>query len=94
MTAHTRPVHWRSADPLRDITAEAWRPGAAPPREIRVRPEVYTRLLIHLDGPARDNLRNGRIGHPVSVPIVIDGAMPPFPGYEVHRIHPTPGDDW
>ncbi|MGY1642141.1 hypothetical protein ACI782_13585 [Geodermatophilus sp. SYSU D00703] len=84
-----RPLHWGPPDPLGDILAIAWRAEAAPPREIRVRPEVHERLLAAMppDDRARTAAR-GTVGQPVAVPLVVDADLPPFPGFEVVRALP------
>jgi hypothetical protein len=81
-------AHWGPPDPLGDILATAWRPGAAPPREIHVRPEVRDRVLAQL--PPSDRARTeaeGTVGDP-AVPLVVDPALPPSPGFEVVRVVP------
>ncbi|MGY1705201.1 hypothetical protein ACI79C_11535 [Geodermatophilus sp. SYSU D00697] len=84
-----RPAHWAPPDPLGDILAVAWRPGAAPPREIHVRPEVRDRILAQLP-PADRALTQARgtVGGPVPVPLVVDAELPAFPGFEVVRTRP------
>jgi hypothetical protein len=84
-----RPAHWGPPDPLGDILAIAWRPGAAAPREIRVRPEVHERVLASM--PPSDRAlteAHGTVGRPVAVPLVVDPELPPFPGFEVVRALP------
>jgi hypothetical protein len=84
-----RPTHWGPPDPLGDILAIAWRPGAAPPREIRVRPEVRERVLASMPPSDRATTETrGTVGQPVAVPLVADAELPPFPGFEVVRILP------
>jgi hypothetical protein len=88
-TSVARPAHWGPPDPLGDILAIAWRPGAAPPREIRVRPEVHERVLASM--PPSDRAlteAHGTVGRPVAVPLVVDPELPPFPGFEVVRALP------
>ena len=63
-----------------DLLAVAWEPGAAPPREVRVRPELLARL-----GPA---VPGGLLGDPAGVPVVVDAALPCSPGFEVRRVPP------
>ncbi len=67
-----------------DLLAVAWEPGAAPPREIRVRPELRDRLAAQL-GPA---VAGGLLGDPAGLPVVVDPALPRCPGFEVRRVPP------
>ncbi len=67
-----------------DLLAVAWEPGAAPPREIRVRPELLDRLAAQL-GPA---VARGLLGDPAGVPLVVDPQLPRSPGFEVRRVPP------
>jgi hypothetical protein len=67
-----------------DLLAVAWEPGAAPPREIRVRPELLDRLAAQL-GPA---VAGGLLGDPAGVPLVVDPQLPRSPGFEVRRVPP------
>jgi hypothetical protein len=84
-----RPAHWGPPDPLGDILAIAWRPGAAPPREIRVRAEVCERVLTSMSPSERAlTAAHGTVGRPVAVPLVVDAELPPFPGFEVVRALP------
>jgi hypothetical protein len=80
-----RPAHWAPPDTLGDILAIAWRPGAAPPREIRVRSEVRDRVLAQL--PPAERAR-AVVGGPVGVPLVLDDELPAYPGFEVVRARP------
>lgn len=66
-----------------DLLAVAWAPGAAPPREIRVRPEVLERLF-----PGRDAAGHPLLGDPAGLPVVVDPALPRCPGFEVRRVPP------
>ncbi len=75
--AALRPERNRLAE---DLLAVAWEPGAAPPREVRVRPERLARL-----GPA---VPGGLLGDPAGVPVVVDAALPRSPGFEVRRVPP------
>jgi hypothetical protein len=79
------PTPCTGADAVRDLLAVAWAPGAAPPREIRVRPELLHRLVAQL-GP--DVADRGAIGEPIGVPVVVDPRLPLCPGFEVLRIAP------
>ena len=72
-------------DVARDVLAVAWAPGAAPPREIRVRPELHDRLRAQL-GPAVEG--SGLLGDPAGVPLVVDPQLPRSPGFEVRRVPP------
>ncbi|SHN84025.1 hypothetical protein SAMN05660350_03537 [Geodermatophilus obscurus] len=81
--------HWTRPDFAGDVLAAAWAPGTAPPREIRVRPELHDRLLAELDPAARAALaEHGVLGEPAGVPVVVDPALPQFPGFEVRRVRP------
>ncbi|SDC74991.1 hypothetical protein SAMN05660690_2400 [Geodermatophilus telluris] len=70
------------SDVAADLLAVAWAPGAAPPREIRVRPELYARLVAQV-GPAVARLHG--------VPVAVDPALPDVPGFEVLRVRPGRG---
>ncbi len=84
-----RPPHRARPDAARDVLALAWAPGLAPPREIRVRPELHDRLLAELDPAARAALTgHGVLGEPAGVPLVVDPALPASPGFEVRRVLP------
>ncbi len=77
----------RSAGDLltRHLLAVVWEPGAAPPREVRVRPE----LLGRLGGlPGRDAAGHPLLGDPAGVPLVADPGLPRSPGFEVRRVPP------
>jgi hypothetical protein len=81
--ALTAPPSTRTRERSRlaaDLLAVAWEPGAAPPREVRVRPELLARL-----GPA---VPGGLLGDPAGVPVVVDAALPCSPGFEVRRVPP------
>jgi hypothetical protein len=85
----THPPHWARPDAARDVLAVAWAPGLAPPREIRVRPELRDRLLAELDPAARAALaEHGVLGEPAGLPLVVDPELPAFPGFEVVRVRP------
>lgn len=66
---------------VEDLLAVAWEAGAAPPREVRVRPELRERLAAAV--PA-----GGLLGDPAGVPLVVDAALPRSPGFEVRRVPP------
>ncbi|MGY1710063.1 hypothetical protein ACI8AC_11200 [Geodermatophilus sp. SYSU D00758] len=93
-SAPGRRGHWSAPDPLADVLALAWEPGAAPPREIRIRPETRDRLLARLAPSDRARVeQQGVVGGPADVPLVVDGTLPAFPGFEVVRVppgHPRP----
>jgi hypothetical protein len=77
--------HWARPDVAADLLAVAWAPGVAPPREVRVRPELHARLLAEL-GPAVAG--HGLLGDPAGVPLVVDPELPACPGFEVRRVLP------
>ena len=82
-------VHWVRPDIAGDIVAIAVTPAAAPPREIRVRPELYGRMLAQMAADDRAAVTDsGRLGRPPGVPVVLDPGLPPFPGFEVVRARP------
>jgi len=81
--------HWSRPDPVGDILATAWSAGAAEPREIRVRPEVFDRILAELDPAERTLVAERRVlGSPVAIPLVVDAELPAFPGFEIVRARP------
>jgi hypothetical protein len=69
----------------RDLLAVAWEPGAAPPREVRVRPELADRLRAQLGW---DGTGHRLLGEPAGVPLVVDPQLPRSPGFEVRRVPP------
>lgn len=84
-----RTPHWSRPDPSGDVLAVAWAPGLAPPREIRIRPELYDRILTQLEPAVRAAVAEHHVlGGPAGVPLVIDPGLPPFPGFEVVRVRP------
>ena len=84
------PRHWARPDFAGDLLAVAWAPGLAPPRQIRVRPELHDRLLAQLGPAARAALAEHRVlGEPAGVPLVLDPELPDFPGFEVRRVWPA-----
>jgi hypothetical protein len=84
-----RSTHWARPDIAGDIIAVAFTPGAAPPREIRIRPELHARLLSQLDPADRaDVAGGGALGPPPGVRLVVDPVLPVFPGFEVIRARP------
>jgi hypothetical protein len=73
-----------------DVLAVAWRPGVAAPREIRVRPALYERLLAELDPEARAAVEaRHAIGEPAAVRLVVVTELPASPGFEVVRAGPV-----
>lgn len=86
-TAHS--PHWARPDFAGDVLAVAWAPGLAPPREIRVRPELHDRMLAQLDPAVRAAVEHGVLGEPAGVPLVVDPELPDFPGFEVRRVLPA-----
>jgi hypothetical protein len=83
-------VHWAKPNALGDILAEAWRPGTAAPAAIHVRPEVAFRMVAQMTPSARATiLEHGTVGHPNGILLVIDGTLPDYPGFEIHRAPPT-----
>lgn len=81
--------HWNRPDPVGDILATAWNPAAAEPREIRVRPELYSCVLAELDPVERAFVEERRLlGAPVAIPLVVDAQLPAFPGFEIVRAQP------
>ncbi|MFW3169614.1 hypothetical protein [Geodermatophilus sp. CPCC 206100] len=82
-------VHWVRPDIAGDVVAIAFAPGAAPPREIRIRPELYERMLAQMPPDERSAVAGcGRLGSPAGVPLVVDPVLPEFPGYEIVRARP------
>ncbi|MGY1637277.1 hypothetical protein ACI78V_11550 [Geodermatophilus sp. SYSU D00742] len=83
-------THWARPDIAGDLVAVAFTPGAAPPREIHVRPELYERLLADLPpGDRAAVVELGVLGGPVGVRLVVDPHLPGSPGFEVVRALPT-----
>jgi hypothetical protein len=82
-------IHWNRPDIAGDLAAIAFTPGAAPPRELRIRPELHERLLAQLSPDARAEVaRSGTFGAPVGIPLVVDPDLPACPGFEVVRARP------
>jgi len=82
-------VHWVRPDIAGDIVAFAFAPGAAPPREIRIRKELCERMLAQMPPEERATVVGcGRLGSPIGVPLVVDPDLPVFPGFEVVRTRP------
>ena len=83
------PTHWGRPDIAGDLIAVAVTPGAATPRELRIRPELYERMLAQLTPDERAAVVGRRLlGPPPGVPVVVDPALPAFPGFEVVRARP------
>ncbi|MGY1822104.1 hypothetical protein [Geodermatophilus sp. SYSU D00079] len=83
-SAHSR--HWARPDVAGDLVAAALTPGAAAPREIRVRPELHERVVAEL-GPTGGAPTT--LGPPPGVPLVVDPELPACPGFEVVRARPA-----
>jgi len=80
-------ARWEQPHTLEDILDQAPSPEAAAPREIRVRSEVYARLRRERaeHGGAVTADADGQIRSVDGIPLVVDGELPPSPGYEIHR---------
>ena len=86
LTTHAAPTAVLPRERCRlavDLLAVAWEPGAAPPREVRVRPELLARLLAQPGAVV-----HGLLGDPAGVPLVVDAELPRSPGFEVRRVPP------
>jgi hypothetical protein len=84
-------VHWLRPDIAGDLVAIAVTPGAAPPRELRIRPELYERMLAPMAPDDRAAVVDtGRLGRLPGVPVVVDPELPDFPGFEIVRARPQP----
>ncbi|MGY1743131.1 MULTISPECIES: hypothetical protein [unclassified Blastococcus] len=82
-------VHWLRPDIAGDLVAVAYTTGAAAPREIRIRPELYARLVSQLPAEVRATVTDRHvIGASPGVPLVVDPSLPEFPGFEVVRTQP------
>ena len=82
-------VHWLRPDIAGDLVAVAYATGAAPPREIRIRPELYERLVAQLPPDVRAVVAGRhRLGAAPGVPLVLDPSLPEAPGFEVRRVQP------
>jgi hypothetical protein len=85
----THPIHWARPDIAGDLFAVAVTAGAAPPRLLRIRPELYERVLAQLTPDERAAVVGRHLlGPPPGVPFVVDPALPAFPGFEVVRARP------
>ena len=82
-------VHWLGPDIVGDLVAVAYTTGAAAPREIRIRPELYARLVSQLAPEVRATVADRHlIGCAPGIPLVVDPTLPEFPGFEVVRSVP------
>lgn len=82
-------VHWFGPDIAGDLVAVAYTTGAAAPREIRIRPELYARMVAQLPPAVRPTVADRHlIGAWPGVPVVVDPALPEAPGFEVVRVRP------
>ncbi|WP_409330749.1 hypothetical protein [Trujillonella humicola] len=82
-------VHWLRPDIAGDLVAVAYATGAAAPREIRIRPELFARMCAQLGPDCRAAVAERHLlGASPGVPLVIDAALPESPGFEVVRARP------
>lgn len=86
-------VHWQAPDPAGDIARQAFRPDAAEPRVIHVRPELHRLIAAHVRAELEDRLRGGGALFAPSprvwgVPLIVDDRLPIYPGFEIHRVRP------
>ena len=82
-------VHWLRPDIAGDLVAVAYATGAAAPREIRIRPELYARMVAQLPPELRPAVAERYVlGAAPGVPLVLDPALPEYPGFEVVRARP------
>ena len=82
-------VHWLRPDIAGDLVAVAYATGAAAPREIRIRPELYERMVDQLPPELRPTVAERHVlGAAPGVPVVVDRSLPEFPGFEVVRERP------
>ena len=89
IVSSTHPAHWSRPDIAGDLLAVAVTPGAAPPRLLRIRPELFDRVLAQLSPDERAAMVGGRLlGPPPGVPVVVNPELPAFPGFEVVRARP------
>ena len=85
----THTQHWGRPDIAGDVLAVAQGPGVAPPREIRLRPELYERIAVSMaPGECAALVERKTLGPPPGVPVVVDPALPVFPGFEIVRARP------
>jgi hypothetical protein len=83
-------VHWFRPDIAGDLVAVAYATGAAAPREIRIRPELYARLVDQMGPDVRATVADRQLlGASPGLPLVVDPALPAFPGFEVVRAQPV-----
>ena len=89
MSVADHHTHWAPPDIAQDLLAIARAPGAAPPREVHVRPELYERMLAQLTPDERAAVVGCHVlGPPPGVPLFVDPGLPGFPGFEVVRARP------
>jgi hypothetical protein len=82
-------VHWFRPDIAGDLVAVAYSTGAAAPREIRIRPELYERMVAQLPPQLRPTVADRHVlGAAPGVPVVVDPTLPEFPGFEIVRERP------
>ncbi|MGY1771087.1 hypothetical protein [Blastococcus sp. SYSU D00813] len=82
-------VHWIRPDIAGDLVAVAYATGAAAPREIRIRPELFARMVAQLAPELRPAVADRHVlGAAPGVPVVVDATLPEFPGFEVVRQRP------
>jgi hypothetical protein len=90
----TTNYHWLAPDIRGDLLAVARQAGAAEPVEIRVRPELYARIVQQ----ARDEAVSEQDAPTdlADIPLVVDADLPAFPGYEIHRapVRRAPRVEW
>jgi hypothetical protein len=81
-------VHWGRPDIAGDLVATALALGAAAPREIHVRPELYGRMVAQMAPADRAAAVEGRVL--AQIPLVVDPGLPACPGFEIVRARPDP----
>jgi hypothetical protein len=86
-------LHWQPPDAAGDIAHQAWRPGAAAPRSIHVRPELHRRIAVQAREHRATCVSPG-LGALCGVPLVVDDELPTFPGFEIHRVPPSGVAAW
>lgn len=84
----SHPIHWARPDIAGDVVAVARDPSAAPPRQLRLRPELLERMLAQLDPDTRADVQAR--AEVAGIPFVVDPQLPAFPGFEVVRARPEP----
>ena len=83
----THHTHWARPDIAGDVVAVARDPHAAPPRQLRLRPELLDRMLAQLDPDTRADVRAR--AEVDGIPFVVDPQLPAAPGFEVVRARPA-----